>query len=76
MIFQTLIHIIPNYDGQIRDTVNYANWGRKNCSLPVVFDENDLEELLEQPSHKLFARKFDIEQKGIGILDKIDKLTN
>ena len=76
MIFQTLIQIIPNYDGQIRDTVNYANWGRKNCSLPVVFDENDLEELLEQPSHKLFARKFDIEQKGIGILDKIDKLTN
>jgi alr4323 protein len=76
MIFQTLIHIIPNYDGQTKDTINYANWERKNCSLPVVFDENDLEELLQQPSHKLFARKFDIEQKGTGILDRIDKLTN
>jgi alr4323 protein len=74
MFFQTLIHLIPNYDLKIKDTITYTNWGKGKAVSPITFDENNLEELLQQPSNKLFARKFDIDQKGIDILDKIDKL--
>jgi len=76
MFFQTLIHLIPNYKVNIKEPITYVNWGKGKAVSPITFDESNLEELLQQPENKLFARKFDIEQKGTGILDRIDKLTN
>jgi hypothetical protein len=55
----------------IDQSLTYVNWSRKNCPLPVTFGLNDFNELIEQPSIKLFARKFDIEFDE-NILDRID----
>ena len=76
MFFQTLIYLIPNYKVNIKESITYVNWGIGKAVSPITFDESNLEELFQQPENKLFARKFDIEQKGTGILDRIDKLTN
>lgn len=70
IFFQTLLMNIPNYDSSnIKDTITYVNWTRKGCELPVTFDENDIDELIQQPKNKLFARKFD----SSNILNCIDE---
>ena len=74
IFFQTLINSIPNYKIQVKDSITYVNWERKNCPLPVTFDGNDLQEILKQPENKLFARKFDIDLNSSSILDEIDRL--
>ena len=56
----------------IEDSLTYVNWTRKNRSLPVTFEVNDIKELTGQPANKLFARKFDVEIDQ-EILDEIDK---
>lgn len=56
----------------IEDSLTYVNWTRENCQLPVTFEANDLQELMDQPPGKLFARKFDIEIER-QILDNIDE---
>lgn len=53
------------------DTMSYFNWNRPVKSLPVTFRVEDLDELLGQPEHKIFARKFD-SNIDEGILDEID----
>lgn len=73
MFFQTLIHLIPNNEIKIKESIMYVNWGKGKAISPITFDETNLEELLQQPENKLFARKFDIEQKGLAILKKIDE---
>lgn len=57
---------------KIENSLTYVNWSRKNCELPVTFKSDDFDELIEQPSNKLFARKFDIEFDK-EILNKIDE---
>lgn len=57
---------------KIEESLTYVNWNRQNCPLPVTFEINDFDELLGQPSIKLFARKFDTEIDK-QILDRIDK---
>ncbi|CEN52834.1 beta-1,6-N-acetylglucosaminyltransferase [Capnocytophaga canis] len=70
IFFQTLLMNIPNYNSSnIKDSVTYVNWTRQGCELPVTFDENDIEELIQQPKNKLFARKFNSSK----ILDSIDR---
>lgn len=73
MFFQTLIHSIPNYNNKIKKSIIYVNWAKGRVLSPIIFDESNLQELLQQPEDKLFARKFDIEQKGLAILKKIDE---
>jgi hypothetical protein len=56
---------------QVENTLTYVNWTRQNCDLPVIFNLSDIKELTEQPSGKLFARKFDLEADS-KILDELD----
>ncbi|TVT38987.1 beta-1,6-N-acetylglucosaminyltransferase [Hymenobacter setariae] len=59
----------------IRPTVTYINWERQGVTLPVTFDHNDIQELLNQPEEMLFARKFDMETDA-KILDLLDGYIN
>jgi hypothetical protein len=56
-------------------SVTYVNWSKPDVPLPVVFEKADIEELLTQPSDKLFARKFDID-RDTDVLDQIDLYRN
>ncbi|MCH3883286.1 MULTISPECIES: beta-1,6-N-acetylglucosaminyltransferase [Tenacibaculum] len=74
IFFQTIINTLMKTDNSINveDSVTYVNWFRKKCTLPVTFNKDDLSELINQPSSKLFARKFDIDFDE-EILDLLDK---
>mgnify|MGYP000930506054 CR=1 FL=1 len=50
------------------------NWERKGVPLPVLFTQNDFEELTSQKEY-FFARKFDMDV-DTDILDKLDNFTN
>jgi hypothetical protein len=52
-------------------SVTYVNWSKPNVPLPVIFEKDDVEELLAQPEGKLFARKFDIDV-DCEVLDQMD----
>lgn len=71
--FQTIIKHLSLKDEniKIKDSTTYANWSRKNCDLPVTFNDTDFGELISLPKHKLFARKFDFEynKEIINLLD-------
>lgn len=75
VFFQTIIKYLSSNDSQIqfKDSVTYINWSRKNCSLPVTFNDADLNELTTQPEHNLFARKFDFDY-NIEIINQLDRL--
>lgn len=72
--FQSIIKYLFESRNDIinEESLTYVNWTRKNCDLPVTFRINDYTELYNQPTNKLFARKFDIELDK-EILDKLDK---
>ena len=74
IFFQTLINFLSNYKIQVKDSITYVNWERKECALPVTFSGDDLQEILKQPKSKLFARKFDIDLNSSSILNEIDRL--
>ena len=57
---------------ELKSSLTYVNWERKEVQLPVLFKENDLEELTSQ-KEKFFARKFDTKMDTT-ILDKLDNL--
>jgi hypothetical protein len=57
---------------KVEESITYVDWSRKKCKLPVTFETPDFKELANQPSNKLFARKFDIEIDQ-QILDEIDR---
>ncbi|WP_053990071.1 beta-1,6-N-acetylglucosaminyltransferase [Mangrovimonas sp. TPBH4] len=61
-----------NHDIEIETIVTHADWGRKNCKLPVTFELADFKELVNLPFNILFARKFDIHTDSL-ILDELDK---
>lgn len=56
-----LMYIKENNDTTIKPSITYVNWERQNTPLPVTFTSDDIRELNEASSSKLFARKFDIE---------------
>lgn len=72
--FHTIImYVIQNDNAdKIQDSLTYVNWSRKNCKLPVTFGINDISELRNQPTIKLYARKFDINFDK-EIFEEIDK---
>ena len=72
--FHSIIKFINKNEenNKIQNSLTYVNWSRKDCPLPVTFEINDFEELINQPSNKLFARKFDINIDK-EIIEKIDK---
>jgi hypothetical protein len=74
IFFQCILMHLKKVDTEIKtkDAITYVNWFRKNCSLPVTFSHEDIEELSSQPEHKLFARKFDFEY-DVEIIQKLDK---
>ena len=57
-------------DIKIKPSLTYVNWERKGVELPVLFKENDFEELTSQ-KEKFFARKFDT-KVDVEILNKLD----
>lgn len=64
MFFQTILINLADKDDTIKiknHSLTYANWTKKDCALPAIFEVNDLAELLEcKKSDKFFARKFDV----------------
>lgn len=78
MFFQTILMNLPVKDSKpriIKPPVTYANWSRPNYpTLPVVFLQSDLEELMLQ-KECLFARKFvkNIDEKILDLLDGVNK---
>jgi hypothetical protein len=54
---------------KIKPSQTYVNWERKNCVLPVTFNDKDFDELLNLD--QLWARKFD-QDYNEKILDLID----
>ncbi len=65
-----LMNIISESEkSNIKPSLTYANWERKNCILPVTFGKDDIDELANIP--QFFARKFDREYDE-QILDLID----
>lgn len=75
VFFQTIIKHLSAKDTIIKykESTTYINWSRKNCTLPVTFNDSDLAELTNQPDYKLFARKFDFDY-NIKIIHQLDKL--
>lgn len=73
-IFHTILHEIMKEDKTIKlmDNLHFVDWERKNVPLPVTFSKEDKGLLLDQPEHKLFARKFRMDVDG-EILDLIDQ---
>lgn len=68
-----LMHLKENNDTLvIKPSITYVNWTRKNTSLPVTFNKEDIEELKEASQNYLFARKFDMD-KNDTLFDRIDK---
>ena len=57
---------------ELKPSITYVNWERKEVQLPVLFKGSDLEELTSQ-KEKFFARKFDT-KVDTTILDKLDNL--
>jgi hypothetical protein len=68
-----IMHVFQNeITSKFQGSLTHVDWSRKNCPLPVTFSVEDLDELTNLPSHKLFARKFDMEMDE-EILNKIDE---
>jgi hypothetical protein len=75
IFFQSILMQLKKYDDSINilPSLTYDNWKREGVELPVTFKIDDLQELLVQPEHKLFARKFD-ENIDSAILQELDKI--
>ncbi len=73
-IFHTILNEIMKKDKTIKlkPNIHFVDWSKKNVPLPVTFSKKDLDLLLNQPEHKLFARKFCLDMDS-EILDLIDK---
>ena len=74
LFFHTNIRFLMEKDNSIRvkNALTYVNWSRNNGKFPVVFNESNSEELLQQSANNmLFARKFDMDYCGkiLNILD-------
>lgn len=71
--FQTILMEINNKRKQllIKNNIHFIDWSRKNVPLPVTFGIEDVDLLMNQPSSKLFARKFDMSTSP-HVLDLID----
>ena len=74
--FHSILINLQSTDTEIKlkPSLTYVNWERKGVQLPVLFKNNDFEELTSQ-REKLFARKFDIEIDS-DILDRLDNFLN
>lgn len=70
-----LMHLFKeNPDSDIRPSLTYVNWSRKDVQLPVTFRADDITELNEQARVHFFARKFDMSSDP-EILDLLDQRT-
>ena len=66
-----LVNLQTTYkDIKIKPSITYVNWEREGVELPVLFKEDDFEELTSQ-KEKFFARKFDT-KVDVEILNKLD----
>lgn len=75
IFFHTLLYTLQKKDAsiKIKPSLSFADWKpRENSILPATFDSSDLNQLLNQPEHKLFARKFDMDYNST-ILDLLDE---
>ena len=43
MFFQTLIHLIPNNEIKIKESIMYVNWGKGKAVSPITFNEKNLD---------------------------------
>tara|TARA_R110000737_G_scaffold352505_2_gene398802 strand:+ start:974 stop:1906 length:933 start_codon:yes stop_codon:yes gene_type:complete len=71
-----LFHSIINYlceKGQVKLKTNltFVNWDEVYTKSPQIIKANDLEKIKRMPTHKLFARKFDMSVDE-NIFDQID----
>jgi hypothetical protein len=78
IFFHTLLYTLQKNDAsiKIKPSLSFADWNpRENSIPPATFDSSDLNRLLHQPEHKLFARKFDMNLHN-EILDLLDRNLN
>jgi hypothetical protein len=78
IFFHTVLYTLQKSDAsiKIKPSLLFADWNpRENSIPPATFDSSDLQQLLHQPEHKLFARKFDMDLNN-EILDLLDKNLN
>lgn len=73
IFFHSIIRHLACSDNNviIKPSITYVNWKKPGVPLPVTFDTNDFEELINQPDEKLLARKFDIniDDKILNLID-------
>jgi len=74
LFFHTILKKIMEKDISIKvkPNLHFIDWDRKNVPLPVTFKREDIQLLMQQPAHKLFARKFDVSIDE-HILDLLDE---
>jgi hypothetical protein len=71
--FQSIVkHIADDNSAHFSNSTTYVSWDYAKCKTPITF-RSDLQELMQQDAHKLFARKFDI-TVDVTILDEIDRI--
>ena len=63
---------------KIQKSLMYTNWIRPTGPFPATFEKNDIQELLEVSSLKLFARKFDsnVDEEIFDLIDQKLILSN
>jgi hypothetical protein len=62
IFFQSVLKAVLAENVILQPSLTYINWSKKNVELPVTFVSEDFNELLTQPTGKLFARKFDLDK--------------
>lgn len=70
-LFASIVNKLKD-NNKIKETTTYTNWLRKDVELPVTFQKDDLQELLQAGDNYLFARKFDVSFDS-EILNKLDE---
>lgn len=73
IFFQSIVEHLKLQDNtmEIKNSITYINWTKKNTTLPVTFTTDDKDELAEAAKSFLFARKFNLDTSST-ILDWID----
>lgn len=73
MFFQTILMHLDLPEITLTDSLTFVDWERENSIGAPTFSINDFDLLINQPKHKLFARKFDFEH-DFEIIKKLDNL--
>jgi hypothetical protein len=74
LFFQTLVLHLCEQESAPKPTPGnmYVDWKGRNGQFPAILDETDIQVLVHQPAHILFARKFDAQASPL-LLKHLDQ---